>query len=118
MLVECLIRVVDKVGTTQRLDAGLTKDGDAIVIQRSPGIWGIEDFANPDWRIVLIDLTATQVDALLAAETGEFAYRDNRKRKFRLNTGAMTPYIHDNPTGIVDLTDMNMNALIMLKGEL
>ena len=125
MLVECLIRVVDKVGTTSRLDAGLTKNGDVILIKPAGWTWTYRNLTNPDWRICRVDIPATLIDALLSSETGSFAHRVNRKHRYRLNINSLPNTIKKEilaprDTPILDFTaySSQIQAIVELKGDL
>lgn len=88
MLVELLVRVVDKVNNTDpKLDAQCRKAGDVIVWKRSPAVWGIEEVKNPDWRIIKADLTEEEANALVAPEPEdkEQPNKIRRKNQMRLD---------------------------------
>lgn len=92
MIVELLIRVVDKVNDTSiKLDAQCRKAGDVIVWKPSPAEWGIEEVKNPDWRIVKADLTEEEANALVAPEILDKAQPDKilRKNQMRLDVAQL-----------------------------
>ena len=119
MIVECMLRVVNKVGQDARQDSALTKSGDIIETLPVGSNWGSEVFARPDWRIIKIDAPATMIEALMTKETGDFVSRSSRPRRYEFNwQGLPQSYIdliNANVTVITDLTAFNIGSYTRLK---
>jgi hypothetical protein len=49
---ELLVRVVDKVPGDDFRSAMFTKAGDVIYVAEDQHVWGTEEIANPEWRII------------------------------------------------------------------
>lgn len=89
---ELLIRVVDKPLTgKQAIDCQRTRAGDVIVFQPDGWGWGIEEMANPDWRILRVaDLKSVDAEALAASEL-PLALDDKliQKRQFTIDLASL-----------------------------
>lgn len=96
-MAELLIRVVDKVGTDVFKDAALTKRGDVIVVRPDGWNWGIQELANPEWRIVSIpDMPMVEAEAMLAMEPGDRSVPNVlQARMFKFDLDAL-PGVHGN----------------------
>jgi hypothetical protein len=119
MIVECMLRVVNKVGQDARQDSALTKSGDIIEVLPLGSNWGSEVYARPDWRIIKIDAPATMIEALMAGETGYFVYRLAKPRRYEFNWQGLPQSYRDlinaNVTTITDLTALNIGSYTRLK---
>jgi hypothetical protein len=122
MIVECMLRVVNKVGKDARQDSALTKSGDIIEVLPTGSNWGSEVYARPDWRIIKIDAPATMIEALMTKESGNFVSREARPRRYEFNwQGLPQSYkdsINANVTTITDLTALNIGGYTRLKGAI
>lgn len=68
-MAEILVRVVDKVNEDYYLNCGCTKRGDVIVVAPDGWKWGVEERANPEWRILsLPQYSVEDLQAFLAPE--------------------------------------------------
>jgi hypothetical protein len=119
MIVECMLRVVNKVGQGARQDSALTKSGDIIEVLPAGSNWGSEVYSRPDWRIIKIDAPATMIEALMAGETGDFVYRLAKPRRYEFNWQGLPQSYRDsisaNVTIITDLTALNIGSYTRLK---
>ena len=122
MLLELCVRVVDKIGTTTRLDAACTKLGDVIDIQPVGCDWGTAIVGGNEWRILKVNLPITLANALLKPESGDFPYREKRKRRYMLDSSLLTTaqlqIITVSRNTVVDLTDVVVSDFVVLKGAL
>jgi len=69
---EWLVRLVDRVGTTELKNAKLTKRGDVVVIKPAPCKWTKKEINNPDWIIIKTDMTYEDATLYTHREYGEF----------------------------------------------
>lgn len=89
-MAELLVRVVDKVNVDDfYLNTKCTKRGDVIVVCPDGWLWGSQELANPEWRIVQVpDLMLEEAEALLAPERDvdpRHPSRTLQRRAFALN---------------------------------
>lgn len=68
-MAELLVRVMDKTSANPLLDCKLTKRGHVICVQPDGWTWGLEEVANPAWRIVRVPgVDPSDLTGLLAPE--------------------------------------------------
>lgn len=68
-MAELLVRVVDKVNPDFYANTKCLKRGDVIAVCEDGWGWGVEELANPDWRILKIpDMTVAEASVFLAPE--------------------------------------------------
>ncbi len=88
-MAELLVRVVDKINHDDPyLDAKCLKAGDVVVVCPDGWVWGREELANPEWRIVRVPgLTVEQCAGFLSEEPETDPTNPNpmrQRRGFRL----------------------------------
>lgn len=65
---ELLVRIVDKVSNDPDKNKQLTKAGDVIAFKPDGSSWGLMELKNPEWRIIRVDITEAEAEALIAPE--------------------------------------------------
>lgn len=83
-MAELLVRVVDKTNPDPVFDAKLSKRGDVIAVCPDGWKWGVEEIANPDWRIISVPgVDPDDFSGLLAAEPETNPNEPSRMLQFR-----------------------------------
>lgn len=116
---ELLIRVVDRTGSDIYKDVGLTKRGHVIVVKPDGHDWAKDELTHPAWRIVRVNCTEAEANAMLAAEPGLETNRMLQRRAFRLDVDhlALPPavklFLSDDSrqTPIAEITLNQMRAI-------
>lgn len=84
---ELLIRIVDKVSNDPDKNKQLTKAGDVITFKPDGSSWGLMELKNPEWRIIQVDITKEEAEALVAPELPPDLDKDYilRKRQMKID---------------------------------
>ena len=124
MLVEVLVRWVDKTSADSRHNSSIMKRGDVVVICPAGWKWSKRELNNSDWRILKVDLAPTVIDSLMHEEEGEFADRIPRKRKYQIDIDGLETdtkaIISANPEKVADLSAKSDDVVgqVKLKGAI
>lgn len=106
--VSICIRVVDKVNSDPRLDAGCRKRGDVVNIRPADWQWSADELANPNWVFVIVDIPNYLIDSLLEPEVGEFVDRVPRRNMYK---------IKGTPQGLLSQIEGNHGVVHDLRAE-
>lgn len=92
---ELLVRVEDKTHADERMDVGLTKSGDIIVIRDDGWPWGTEERARPFWRLIrVLDLPANEEARLTTPEIRDSSPAHlPQKRAVKLDFDLLSPLL-------------------------
>lgn len=87
---QLLVRIVDRISDDPDKNVQLTKAGDVIAFKPDGSDWGLMELTNPEWRIIQVDITEVEAEALVAPELppdldGEYILR-KRQMKLDLDT--------------------------------
>lgn len=122
MIVEVCLRVVDKVNPDAYKDAACRKIGDVVEVLPEGSDWGSNVFGNDKYRLMKLDLTVSQIEAITAPEFGIFVDRLARKNRYFINKDLMKVNvwnnIMNNPSPVADYTGIDIGQYIELKGDL
>lgn len=89
---ELLVRIRDKVSEDFHKNIALTKRGDVIVVMPDGHDWGIEELANPDWRIIRVPVSRVEAEAMVAHELKQSEEQDKRllqRRAFKFDLDSL-----------------------------
>ena len=107
---EALIRIIDK-----GPDEDCSKAGDVICICPDGWQWSPAELANPDWRIVRVNILQTQADAFLSRANNPLV---KRRRVWTINFSKLpnpSLFSGDRTQGIIQLTRAQVVAAAVKK---